>query len=228
MIEGRTVLAIVPARGGSKGLPRKNIRPLAGKPLIAWTLECASQSRYIDRCIVSTDDPEIADVAREWGGDVPFLRPAELARDDTPGIAPVIHALEQIGGYDLVVLLQPTSPLRAPSDIDGCLEKLTASGAPACVSVTPADQSPYWMYTLTERGKMRPVLEGIERAVPRQQLLEVYVLNGAVYAAEVEWLKKSRSFLTEETVAFVMPRERSVDIDTLDDFERAERKLTTA
>src|SRR5690606_25067518 len=205
MIEGRTVLAIVPARGWSKGLPRKNIRPLAGKPLIAWTLECASQSRYIDRCIVSTDDPEIADVAREWGGDVPFLRPAELARDGTPGIAPVIHALEQIGGYDLVVLLQPTSPLRAPSDIDGCLEKLTASGAPACVSVTPADQSPYWMYTLTERGKMRPVLEGIERAVPRQQLLEVYVLNGAVYAAEVEWLKKSRSFLTEETVAFVMP-----------------------
>jgi len=226
MIEGRTVLAVVPARGGSKGLPGKNIRPLAGKPLIAWTLECAAQSRYIDRCIVSTDDPEIADVARVWGGDVPFLRPAELARDDTPGIAPVIHALEQIGGYDLVVLLQPTSPLRTPTDIDGCLEKLTASGAPACVSVTLADQSPYWMYTLTERETIRPVLEGIDRAVPRQKLPEVYMLNGAVYAAEVDWLKKSRSFLTEETAAFVMPRERSVDIDTLDDFILAEIKMS--
>lgn len=225
MIEGRRVLAVIPARGGSKGLPGKNIRSLAGKPLIAWSIACAHQSSYIDRCIISTDDPVIAQVSREWGGDVPFLRPVELAQDDTPGIAPILHALDQVQGYDLVVLLQPTSPLRLASDIDGCLERLLASGAPACVSVTPADQSPYWMYTLTEQGKMEPVLPSSERDIPRQALPEVYVLNGAVYVAEVLWLQRSRTFLTEETVAFVMPRERSVDIDTLDDLELADRLM---
>jgi len=226
MIDGRTVLAVIAARGGSKGLPRKNILPLAGKPLIAWSIECASQSKYIDRCIISTDDQEIANVAKEWGGDVPFLRPAELARDDTPGILPVMHAVENIGGYDLVVLLQPTSPLRTPSDIDGCLKTMTDANAPACVSVTPAEQSPFWMYMITEKGTLKPVLDGADRDVPRQRLPDVYVLNGAVYAAEIEWLKETRSFLTGETVAYVMPRERSVDIDTLDDFRMAEMMMT--
>lgn len=226
MIDGRTVLAVIAARGGSKGLPRKNILPLAGKPLIAWSIECASQSKYIDRCIISTDDQEIANVAKEWGGDVPFLRPAELARDDTPGILPVMHAVENIGGYDLVVLLQPTSPLRTPSDIDGCLKTMTDANAPACVSVTPAEQSPFWMYMITEKGTLKPVLDGADRDVPRQRLPDVYVLNGAVYAAEIEWLKETRSFLTGETAAYVMPRERSVDIDTLDDFRMAEMMMT--
>lgn len=226
MIDGRTVLAVIAARGGSKGLPRKNILPLAGKPLIAWSIECASQSKYIDRCIISTDDQEIANIAKEWGGDVPFLRPAELARDDTPGILPVMHAVENIGGYDLVVLLQPTSPLRTPSDIDGCLKTMTDANAPACVSVTPAEQSPFWMYMITEKGTLKPVLDGADRDVPRQRLPDVYVLNGAVYAAEIEWLKETRSFLTGETAAYVMPRERSVDIDTLDDFRMAEMMMT--
>ena len=107
MIENKTVLAIIPARGGSKGVPRKNIRDVAGKPLIAWTIEEAKKSGYIDRLVVSTDDQEIADVAVLWGGEVPFLRPAELAQDDTPGIAPVIHMLTTIGSkYDLECLIR--------------------------------------------------------------------------------------------------------------------------
>jgi len=225
MIDGRTVLAVIPARGGSKGLPRKNILPLAGKPLIAWSIECASQSKYIDRCIVSTDDQEIANVAREWGGDVPFLRPTELSRDDTPGVLPVLHAVEQIGGYDWVVLLQPTSPLRTSSDVDGCLKTMADAGAPACVSVTLAEQSPFLMYTITGTGTLKPVLDRADRHVPRQRLPDVYVLNGAVYAADIEWLRKTRSFLTGETAAYVMPRERSVDIDTPDDFRTAETMI---
>lgn len=122
MIDGKTVLAIIPARGGSKGVPRKNIRDVAGKPLIAWTIEAANQSLLVDRVVVSTDDQEIADTAVRWGAEVPFLRPIELAQDSTPGILPVIHMLTEIlPHYDLVVLLQPTSPLRSVEDIDGAI-----------------------------------------------------------------------------------------------------------
>lgn len=142
------ILAIIPARGGSKGVPRKNIRELAGKPLIAWTIEEAKKSKYIDRLILSTEDDEIIEVAKQYGCEVPFKRPIELAQDDTPGIDPVLHAIEQCPGYDYVVLLQPTSPLRTVDDIDGCIEQLLSSdGTNFCVSVTEPEKSPYWMYT---------------------------------------------------------------------------------
>ena len=111
-------LALIPARGGSKGIPRKNIRLIAGKPLIAWTIEAALRSSLLDAVMVTTDDPEIAEVASRAGAQVPFLRPAALAQDDTPGIAPVLHALDMLPGYDAVLLLQPTSPLRNTADID--------------------------------------------------------------------------------------------------------------
>ncbi|QHW32613.1 acylneuraminate cytidylyltransferase family protein [Paenibacillus rhizovicinus] len=222
MIGNKKVLAVIPARGGSKGLPRKNIRELAGKPLIAWTLEAAAASQYIDRCIVSTDDEEIAAVARQWGGDVPFLRPAHLAQDDTPGIAPVLHALDSCSGYDYVVLLQPTSPLRTSGDIDGCLDKLRESDTPSCVSVTTVDKSPLWMYTLGDRDSMVPLLDTNTRAATRQQLPVFYMLNGAVYATECDWLRKQGLFINDETVAYVMPRERSQDIDTIEEFVHVE------
>ena len=134
MIDGRSVLAIIPARGGSKGVPRKNIRPLGGKPLIAWTIEAAHRSAWIDRLILSSEDQEIIDTACAWGCDVPFVRPAELARDCTPGIDPVLHALKQLPSFDLVVLLQPTSPLRSAADIDRCIERCQRGGAPAAVT----------------------------------------------------------------------------------------------
>jgi CMP-N,N'-diacetyllegionaminic acid synthase len=125
MFEGKTILAIVPARGGSKGVPRKNIRLLAGKPLIAWTIDEAKKSRYIDRLILSSEDDEIIEVAREFGCEIPFKRPDELAQDDTPGIESVIHAINTLEEkYDFVVLLQPTSPLRTVEDIDGLYSPL--------------------------------------------------------------------------------------------------------
>lgn len=214
MIDGKSVLAIIPARGGSKGVPRKNIREAGGKPLIAWTIEEARKSKYIDRLILSSDDAEIIAVAKEWGCEAPFVRPAELALDETPGIAPVLHVLEMLPDYDVVVLLQTTSPLRNVTDIDGCLEQCASSGAPACVSVTEAEQSPYWMYTLGNGGAMKPLLAAQTDFARRQDLPPVYVLNGAVYVAQSNWLREHKTFVSEETRAFVMPQERSLDIDT--------------
>lgn len=213
MIAGLRVLAVIAARGGSKGVPRKNVRLVGGKPLIAWTIGAARKSRYIDRLVVSSDDPEIIETAKAWGCEAPFVRPAELARDETPGVDPVLHALEELPGYGLVVLLQPTSPLRSVEDIDGCIDHCIAAGAKACVSVCEAEQSPYWMYSLGEGSRMSPLIEGASFA-RRQDLPAAYVLNGAVYVAGCEWLQRSRSFVTAETVAYVMPQERSLDIDT--------------
>lgn len=153
MIDNKRVLAIIPARGGSKGVTRKNIRNLAGMPLIAWTIEEAKKSKYIDRLILSSEDNEIIETAKEYGCDIPFVRPVHLAEDTTSGIEPVLHALKEIVGYDYVILLQPTSPLRIVEDIDGCIENLIETKSPACVSVTEPTNSPYWMYTVNSEGK---------------------------------------------------------------------------
>jgi CMP-N,N'-diacetyllegionaminic acid synthase len=216
------LLALIPARGGSKGLPGKNIRDLGGKPLIAWTIEAARRSRFLDRIVVSTDSGEIAAIAEAFGAETPFLRPPELAGDNTPGIDVVLHALRQVPGFDYVVLLQPTSPLRTAEDIDAAVAACLDGQAPACVSVTESDKPPYWLFYLGRSGEMRPVLEHEDRAVNRQFLPKAYVLNGAIYIARMDWLARTRSFLEPETRAFPMPRDRSVDIDTALDFALAE------
>lgn len=213
-----TFLAVIPARGGSKGVPRKNIKELAGKPLIAWTIEEAKKSKFIDRIILSSEDAEIIEVAKRYGCDVPFTRPVELAQDETPGIAPILHAIEQCPDYDFVVLLQPTSPLRTVEDIDGAIETLFEKKADFCVSVTESDQSPYWMYNLDINGKMNPVIKQDNFAFRRQDLPKAFSLNGAVYVANTEQLKVTKSFLTSDTVGYVMEKERSYDIDTEEDF----------
>ena len=222
MIADKSVLAIIPARGGSKGVPRKNIRALAGKPLIAWTIQAALKSRYLDRIIVSTEDSEIAEVAKTWGAEVPFMRPAELAQDDTPGVDPVIHAIRSLPGYDYVVLLQPTSPLRCHTDIDGCIELCENEKAPSCVSVSEPDKSPYWMFTVDAQGRMKRLLE-LDRTISRrQELPPVYALNGAVYVVQTGSLLETRSFVTESTMPYLMSKNGSIDIDTETDFAIAE------
>ncbi|MFA7238472.1 MAG: acylneuraminate cytidylyltransferase family protein [Sulfuricellaceae bacterium] len=215
MINGKSVLAIIPARGGSKGVPRKNVRDLAGKPLIAWTIEAARKSAYIDRLVLSSDDPEIIEVARSWGCEAPFVRPAHLARDATPGIDPVLHALTELPGYDYVVLLQPTSPLRTEEDIDGCITRCEEKMASSCVSVTEPAHHPQWMFTLDDAEALLPISE--QRGVRRQDLPAVYALNGAVYVARTTWLVEIKNFLGEGTHGFVMPLSRSIDIDTEQD-----------
>lgn len=221
MIGGGKVLGLVTARGRSKRIPRKNLQVLGGRPLIAWTIAAGKGSRYIDRLVVSTEDREIADVARSFGADVPFTRPEALATDDSPGIDPVLHALAALPGHQWIVLLQPTSPLRQAADIDACLELCERSAAPACVSVAPPHCNPYWMFRLDAKGRIEPLAGWTHADSPRQDQPPAYSLNGAVYVARADWLQRQRTFLSAETLAYVMPRERSVDIDTDEDLKLA-------
>lgn len=223
MIEDSSVLALITARGGSKGLPGKNLRPVGGRPLLDFSIAAARAARCVDRVVLSTDDEAIAEAGRRAGCEVPFRRPAELASDSATSMDVVLHALDQLPEHDIVVLLQPTSPARSAADIDNALERLVQAGAPACVSVNVAEPSPYWMYRLDAQARLEPLLTAPLQVSRRQDLPAVYVLNGAVYAARTPWLRRSRRFVTRETVAHVMPPERSIDIDTLDDFETFER-----
>ena len=220
MINDKKVLAIIPARGGSKEVPRKNIREVGGKPLIAWTIEEAKKSKYIDRLILSSEDEEIIKVAKAWGCEVPFVRPMELAQHDTPGIEPVLHAIETLPEkYDYVVMLQPTSPLRKAGDIDGCIEHCIQNEAPACVSVTEPNKNPYWMFTIDKKGQLNSFITAERLIARRQDLPKVYALNGAVYVAHIEWLLKNKSFVSNKTMSYIMPAKRSLDIDTEFDVE---------
>lgn len=221
MINGSRVLGIIPARGGSKGVPGKNIRLAGGKPLIAWTIEAAHGSKLLDRAILSSDDADIIAVAQKHNCDIPFVREARLAEDSTPTIDVVLDALERCPGYEWVVLLQPTSPLRTAQDIDLAIQRCVALKAPSCASVSLAQESPYWMFTLKPDERLAALLAH-ETVTRRQDLPHVYSLNGAIYVAQSEWLKRERKFLTSETVAYEMPVERALDIDTESDLCRLE------
>ena len=230
MYEGQRILAVVPARGGSKGLPGKNIRELAGKPLIAWSIEAGRQSRYVDTLFVSTACPDIARVARQWGGDVPFMRPAELATDEAKGIDAILHAVrwhrENGQVFDLVLVLQPTSPLRTAEDIDHAVEFFFAKNAGAVVSVCPTDHHPWWSNTLPSDGSMKDFLRPELQNINRQSLPTFYRLNGAIYLAQIDFLEKTRSFVADGAFGCPMVSEKSIDIDNLLDFKLAEILLS--
>lgn len=225
MIGGRRVLAVIPARGGSKGLPGKNIARVGGRPLLDWTVRAAHGAARIDRTVVSTDDEGIAAVARALGCEVPFLRPPALATDTAATVDVVLHALRALPGHDVVVVLQPTSPLRTASDIEQACALWQSRGAPTCASVAPVVQSPYWMYRLDERGCLQAVLETPAGVSRRQDLPEVFALNGAIYVADAAWLQTHRRFVGADTVAYVMPAQRSLDIDTAADLQAFEREI---
>jgi N-acylneuraminate cytidylyltransferase len=225
MIESKKVLAIIPARGGSKGIPGKNIYPICGKPLIAWTIEAAQKSKYLDKTILSSDDEEIIEVALQLGCDVPFIRPENISQDETPGIAPVFHALETLSeSYDYVCLLQPTSPLRITEDIDMSIE-IAHSVKGMCVSVVEVAKSPFWMYQLDSDNHLTPILENTFSR--RQELPKTFALNGAVYVAQVPLLIAEKSFLFKDTQAYIMPAERSIDIDSYLDVKICETLLAS-
>lgn len=216
-----SMLALIPARAGSKGIPRKNTVDLHGKPLIAWTIEAAKGASGVDRVVVTTDDPEIAAISRSWGAEVPFLRPAELSGDDTPGIEPVIHAISLLPNYDWILLLQPTSPLRTAQDIEAIVELAEDRNAPSAVSVCEASSHPYWAYFVDTSDHLTPLVS-VPLPARRQDLPCAYTLNGALYLAKRDWLLENRTFVTAETVGYVMPLQRSVDIDTPLDWKWAE------
>jgi N-acylneuraminate cytidylyltransferase/CMP-N,N'-diacetyllegionaminic acid synthase len=225
------LLAIIPARKGSRGIPDKNIAVVGGKPLISWTVECALASASIERVLVTTDSKEIADIAVEAGADVPFMRPPELARDDTPGIEPILHAVKWIKDNEgpiprYVVVLQPTSPLRAPEDVEAALDLAVRKDADAVVSVVTAERHPYWMKTLEPDGRMSNFISGKEIPFRRQDLPDVYALNGAIYLAKTEFLFREGGWYSDETYGYIMPVERSLDVDTPWDLDLADMMLS--
>jgi CMP-N,N'-diacetyllegionaminic acid synthase len=221
MIDGKKVLGLIPARGGSKGIPRKNIRLLSGRPLIAWTIEEAKKSLYIDRIIVSTEDNEIAEIAKEYGAEVPFFRPAELATDNARGIDVVLHALREIPDYGILVLLQPTSPLRKAEDIDSSLN-IYSKYKKSVVSVTEVSRTPYWMYTVQSDLSLKEVLSKPVEAANRQDLPTIYILNGMVYVSDRETIKTYETLTPPGALAYIVEPNRSIDIDTESDWNQAE------
>ncbi|MCJ7700001.1 MAG: acylneuraminate cytidylyltransferase family protein [Anaerolineales bacterium] len=212
-------LAIIPARGGSKSIPDKNIIEVGGKPLLAWTILAAQNSSNIDRLVVTTDDPKIAEVAEEYGAEVPFLRPTELAQDDTPGITPIIHAVNWLSANqnyksDYVLNLQPTSPLRTGADIDAALMLATEKIADGVVSVIQPKHHPYWTQSINSEGRMVDFFSQGTNITRRQDLPPAYALNGAIYLVETQVLLSLQTWYTDKTYAYLMPPERSLDIDT--------------
>lgn len=226
MYERKTILGVVPARAGSKGLPGKNILPLAGKPLIVYTIEAALASGVFDYVLVSTDSTEIADVARDAGAAVPFLRPPHLATDEAKGIAVLHHAMAwcQAAGmrFSWVMVLQPTSPLRSPEDIRNACSLMLERQAQAVVSVCEVDHHPWLSNSLPEDGCMEGFLRPEVRTANRQELPKYYRLNGAIYLAEWDFIRCRDHWYGLRTYAYVMPRIRSVDIDDALDFALAE------
>ena len=216
-----TLLALIPARGGSKGIPRKNIKLFCGKPLLQWSIDVALAAPSVDRVVVSTDDSEIAEIARAGGADVPFLRPPELSSDLASGIEPVLHALHQLPDVSDILLMQPTSPLRLVDDVEGIISLRKRMDCDSIVSVTPSAKHPAWMYAMSTDQLITPFFDQPDVSC-RQQLPSAFLLNGALYMASRSLLEQKRSFLTGNTVGYVMPAVRSVDIDSLLDWQWAE------
>ncbi|HIF34634.1 MAG: acylneuraminate cytidylyltransferase family protein [Pirellulaceae bacterium] len=212
------VVGLVTARGGSKGVPGKNIRSVGGKPLIAWTIEAALASSTLDRVVVSSDDPEILRIAAEFGAETPFVRPVELAGDRSGHTGVVIHAIEWLRQHgdepDYIMTLQPTSPFRRPVDIDSAMQLARTRDVKAVMSVKPASEHPMWAKLIDDDGVMRPFIPHGQNGVQRQLLSDCYTINGAIYLNRCRDLEREKVMVPPGTLAYVMSVETSVDIDT--------------
>ena len=221
MLNEKTFLAIIPARGGSKRLPRKNILNLAGKPLIAWTIEAALQSKYIDKVLVTSDDDEILKVSNDYGAST-IKRPMHLSQDNSTSFEAISHAIENTQEFDYIVLLQPTSPLRTSGHIDEAIQLIFQKKSDAIISVTEMEHSPLWANTLPENESMDYFLR--EDKNKRSQDLETYYrLDGAIYISLKETLINTGSFFHKTgAYAYKMDNRSSIDIDNVMDFKFAE------
>jgi len=226
MIKDKMVLALVPARRGSKGLPLKNIRLLGGKPLLTWPIEAARHSRYIDRIVISTEDPEFASIAKAAGADVPFLRPAELASDTASSIDFILHTLDSLAtvgeNYDYLVLLEPTSPLTEGSDIDAALEELVSrqTEADAIVGVSAITANhPAFAVRIAAHGLIQPYSAPSFSQMPRRQDIDpLYSLDGSLYISTTLALRRELSFYHDRSLPYITPRWKSFEVDDLVDF----------
>ena len=224
MYKDKKILGVIPARGGSKGLPGKNIKMLAGKPLIFWTIDAAKKSRYIDEFIVSTDDVKIAEVSRRFGAKVPFMRPRELSMDKTTSIDVMIHALNHFEDkgicFDYMIMLEPTSPLREADDIDKSIEMLinNRSGAVSIVGIGKVEAAhPVFDVMIDNKGLIKPYVGDFIKAGRRQDLSELYFFEGTVYVSDVKELYKRKSYYHDKTLGYVVPKWKSLEVDDLMD-----------
>ena len=220
MINNKKIIAIITARGGSKSLKNKNIMILDGHPLVSWSIREAKKSKYIDKLILSTDDRKIIKIAENYGCEIPFKRPKYLSTDKTKTLDVIFHTLEKIKEkFDYVLLLQPTSPLRTVYDIDSAINECISKKRPSCVSVCNFEKSAYWLVDVTQKSII-PFYK--KKHIRRQKTPKIYYYNGAIYFAEISWLKKKQDFVSTETLPYIMPFSRSVDIDSREDFKLAE------
>lgn len=224
MIKGKSVLAIIPARDGSKGLPGKNILPMCGKPLIAWSILQGLESQYIDEVLVTTDSKKILDIAKQFGANAPFIRPKPLADDDATSIEVLLHGIDYLAKagrtYDFLVLLEPTSPLRDVSDIDGAIELLTNNElAESVVGVAKVEGAhPSFLFTI-QNDLLTPFKNGDPNGLRRQDLRDdYYYLEGSIYVSSIATLKERRGFYHAGTMPWVVERYKAIEIDELCDF----------
>ena len=217
------VLSIIPARGGSKGLPGKNIKQLGDKCLIGWTIEASLNCNSITRTIVSTDCSEISKAAKKYGADVPFLRPSELGTDISTTTDVALHAINALDEkYEYLVILQPTSPFRTEHDIQKAFDIFYLKKPSSVVSVCEADKSPYWYFWRNDDETIMPVLNKEGQFSRRQDLEKSYVLNGAIYIIDITKFKDTKKFIYNDSCSYVMDKESSIDIDDLIDFKMAQ------
>jgi len=222
-------IGVIPARGGSKGIPRKTLAPLRGKPLVAYTIEAGLGARLLTDVVVSTEDEEIAAICRERGAQVPFMRPAELATDRAPSLPVVQHAVREMEErtgqpYDVVVMLQPTTPLRRAADIDGGIELLIRTGADSVISVVDVGGvHPFRMKRIVGENRLINYIDqGFEDMRPRQELPAVYIRSGALYIARRNVVMEQNSLVGQDCRAYIMDEERAVNIDTPNELVLAE------
>jgi len=224
MYKDKTFLAIIPARGGSKGLPGKNIKELCGKPLIAWSIEAGLKSKYIDELVVSTDYQDIADIAKEYGANVPFLRPDYLASDTATSFDAVKHTIDfyknELGKeFDYIVLLEPTSPLREIEDIDLAIEKLLSSSAESIVGISKTeDQNPAFLINKDQDNYLSGYENKDMKVLRRQDISDVYFFEGTIYISQTNILLNEETFYHKNTIGYEVPKYKSLEIDDIDDF----------
>ena len=220
MYKNKKILALIPARGGSKGIKNKNIVLLNGNPLISYSIKAALESKYIDETLVTTDSEEIAKISKEYGASVPFMRPVELASDKSKTIDAVLHALKMLiklgNHFDVLILLQPTQPLRVANDIDGAIELFFEKNLQGVASVSIVEDHPLLMRTIDENGNLHSLL-GENSTCRRQEMKNYYKVNGCIYINQIDEISEDTSF-NDNPIGFVMETFHSVDIDEIKDF----------
>lgn len=227
MIDNKTILSIIPARKGSKGILNKNIKELGGKPLISWTIIEAKKSKFIDRLIITTDSDEIAKIGREEGAEIPFIRPAEISQDNSTATEVILHTLQWFykndKSYDYFIYLQPTSPLRKVDQIDQALKLIISDErSDSLVSVSAPSKHPYWMKRINNNGFLEDFFKTDKLYNNRQELPQVYTVNGAIYISKWDVFLEDNSFYKGNCLPFIIEGNSSIDLDTIDDWNYAE------